>query len=207
MHTTSEPIDVFNLREKNREIIINSINDGFFNRERDIVKAKTEMVSIQQKNIAESLGDAEPISDNGDISGHEINVGSFKPRASMAITYNSHDYQYLLEKSWEKIQKESGAPISLLPPSLKRTIESHIAKTLTEEYHHVVPILDEEGVTDRCFGVMFYEEKGEYGFVPFMGFGGKMKLLTYADVYSAPQENSKYDKKIQELLPTKTLPK
>lgn len=78
-------------------------------------------------------------------------------------------------------------------------VRVQIAKMLNEEYHHAVPIEGIDGVY-RCFGVMFTETDGVYGITPIMGFGGEMSLLTYGDVFTAPKENSQFDRKIDDFL-------
>lgn len=179
--------DVLSLRERNRVEIDMQIKRAFNNREHDQDEALEEMVDAQSIQIdkAKSRNDG------------MIKFDKFEPRPSMAITKESHDYPYLLQKAWEKIQWESGSPTFLLNKSGKEYIRIEIARMLLEEQHHAVPIEGLETV-ERYFGVMFTEENGSYGIIPIMGFGGEMSLTTFGDIFTAPIQNSPLDRKIIE---------
>jgi len=199
--------DLFKHRENNKKEIVASINRAFRNREHNLETAQTEMLDDQRKHVYEYnqkkseienslISRSEKIAEIEDLT---INLGKFKQRTSMAITYDSHDYPFLLEEAWKKIQNESGRPIHFLPPPLQAEVSSQISRMLREEYHHAVPIEGMEQV-ERCFGVIFFEEGGEYGITPFMGFGGELSILTYGDIFIAPHQTSKVDHDIIRLL-------
>lgn len=89
-------IDVSELREENRQAIRASIDIAFNHREPNVARANKEMFEKQKAKIEESKKRKDGM----------IKLGKFSPRESMAITYDSHDYPYLLQLAWEKIQRE-----------------------------------------------------------------------------------------------------